>query len=250
MPEKKEAPKAEVPEWVLTFGDLMSLLLCFFILLAAFSEIKKPREYQEVIDSINEAMGASGGMGMANLIAQLDNSMISDQDEKARRDGDRKSTDQNVDPNVPGKETQVNIVQEGARHAIGASIIFEAGSYELTKRDQDLIRTQIAPKIRGLTYICPIVGHAWGIEDKRVSGGMGFDELAFNRAKAVKEFLVREGGVDPTILRVESAGNTEPNELGSAGGQGGDSNRRVQIYQTGRTVDQVHPDPNFTGAGG
>ncbi|MCA9303684.1 MAG: hypothetical protein KC996_06150, partial [Phycisphaerales bacterium] len=29
MPEKKEAPKAEVPEWVLTFGDLMSLLLCF-----------------------------------------------------------------------------------------------------------------------------------------------------------------------------------------------------------------------------
>lgn len=248
MPEKKEAPKAEVPEWVLTFGDLMSLLLCFFILLAAFSEIKKPKEYREIIDAINESMGASGGMGMAHLLERLDNSMVTSKDSRARRDGDKKSTDENVSTNVPGKESEVSIVQEGARHAIGASIIFEAGSYELTKRDKDLIRTQIAPKIRGLKYICPVVGHAWGIEEKR--SGMGFDELAYKRAQTVKDFLVREGGVDSTILRVESAGNTEPVELGSSSGQGGDSNRRVQIYQTGRTVEQTHPDPNFTGVGG
>ena len=248
MVEKKEPPKAEVPEWVLTFGDLMSLLLCFFILLAAFSELKKPREYQDIIESINEAMGASGGMGLAHILERMDNSMVSDKDTRARRDGDRKSTDENVSSNVPGKETQVNIVQEGARHAIGASIIFQPGSYELSKRDKDLIRTQIAPKIRGLKFICPVVGHAWGVEEKR--SGLGFDELAYKRAQAVKDFLVREGGVDSTILRVESAGNMEPVELGTSSGQGGDSNRRVQIYQTGRTIEQTHPDPNFTGAGG
>jgi chemotaxis protein MotB len=248
MAKKKEAPKAEIPEWVLTFGDLMSLLLCFFILLAAFSEIKKPREYQDVIESVNEALGASGGLGLAHILERVDNSMVTYKDERARRDDSGKSTDQNVDPNVPGKETQVNIVQEGARHAVGASIMFDAGSYELSKRDQDLIRTMIAPKIRGLNYICPIVGHAWGVEEKR--SGLSFDELAYKRAQAVKDFLVREGGVEATILRVESAGVTEPMELGSSSGQGGDSNRRVQVYQTGRTVDQVHPDPNFTGAGG
>lgn len=248
MAKKKEAPKAQVPEWVLTFGDLMSLLLCFFILLAAFSEIKKPREYQDVIESINEALGASGGMGLAHILERVDNSMVTYKDERARRDDSQRSTDENVNPNVPGKETQVNIVQEGARHAVGASVIFEPGSYELSKRDQDLIRASIAPKIRGLNYICPIVGHAWGVEEKR--SGLGFDELAYKRAQTVKDFLVREGGVDPTILRVESAGNTEPVELGSSSGQGGDSNRRVQVYQTGRTIDQVHPDPNFTGADG
>ncbi len=248
MAKKKDPPKAEVPEWVLTFGDLMSLLLCFFILLAAFSELKKPREYQDIIESINEAMGASGGMGLAHIMERLDNSMVTMKDERARRDGDAKSTDENVDANVPGKETQVNIVQEGARHAIGGSIMFQAGSYEISARDQDIIRDTIAPKIRGQKFICPIVGHAWGVEEKRA--GFGFDEIAFKRAQAVKEFLVREGGVDPTILRVESAGITEPVELGSSSGQGGESNRRVQIYQTGRTVEQTHPDPNFTGAGG
>lgn len=244
--KRKEPPKAEVPEWVLTFGDMMSLLLCFFILLAAFSEIKKPREYQEIIDSVNDAMGANGGLGLANLLERIDNSMVTYKDSRAKRDGNKRSTDENIDPNVPGKEEKVSIVQEGARHAIGASIMFEPGSYELSKRDQDLIRTQIAPKIRGLNYICPIVGHAWGVEEK--GSGLGFDELAFKRAQTVKDFLVREGGVDPTILRVESAGNTEPIELGSSSGQGGGSNRRVQIFQTGRTIDQVHPDPNFTGA--
>ena len=35
--KKKEAP-AGAPEWVLTYGDMMSLLLCFFILLAPFAD--------------------------------------------------------------------------------------------------------------------------------------------------------------------------------------------------------------------
>ncbi len=246
--KKKAAPKAEIPEWVLTFGDMMSLLLCFFILLAAFSEIKKPREYKEIIDSINDAMGASGGLGLAALLEKVDNSMVSYKDSKAKRDDNKRNTNENTNPSVPGRETKTTVVQEGARHSIGASIEFEPGSWELSKRAQDLIRDQIAPKIRGLNYICPIVGHAWGIEEKTT--GYSFDELAYKRAQAVKDFLVREGGVEPSILRVESAGTTEPMELGGSGGQGGDSNRRVQVFQTGRTVEQTHPDPNFTGAGG
>ena len=29
------------PAWVITFGDLMSLLLCFFILMLSFSEMNR-----------------------------------------------------------------------------------------------------------------------------------------------------------------------------------------------------------------
>jgi len=243
--KKKQPPKAEVPEWVVTFGDLMSLLLTFFILLVSFSEIKKPREYKKVIDAIQEALGVEGGLGLARLVEKTDNSMVSYKDKRAKRDDNKRSTNENADPNVQGRETLVNIVQEGARHAIGGSIEFEPGSAVLDKYDRDLIKRDIAPKIRGLNYICPIVGHAWGVEEKR--SGMGYDELAYRRALAVKEYLVRECGVDGSILRVESASNTEPMSLGADDGQGGVSNRRVQVYQTGRTIDQVHPDPNYTG---
>ena len=58
---KKQGPG--VPEWVVTFGDLMSLLLTFFILLQMFSEMKREHEYQRVITAIKEAFGYGGGIG-------------------------------------------------------------------------------------------------------------------------------------------------------------------------------------------
>lgn len=247
MAKKVEAPKAVVPEWVLTYGDLMSLLLCFFILLAAFSELKKPREYQEVIDAIKEAFGSNGGIGITIAKDSSNNAMVNFLREKAKRDNNQRNTRDNTDPSVPGRQDKSAIIQEGARHAVGGSVQFEPGSFEISRRDMDMLRQEVAPKIAGLNYICPIVGHAWGIEDKR--SGMSYEELGFRRADAVRDYLVRECSVDPAILRVESAGNFEPMSLGAAPGQDDAVNRRVQVYQSGRTKDQVHPDANFTGVG-
>jgi len=243
--KKVEAPKASVPEWVLTFGDLMSLLLCFFILLAAFSELKKPRDYQKVVESVREAFGVKGGLGIAEIRDSPNNAMINYLENRAKRDDDKKSTEENVDPSVPGRQDTSAIIQEGARHAIGGSVLFEPGSAELNQRFKDMLRADVAPRISGLNYICPIVGHAWGIEDKR--SGLDHAELAFRRANAVKEYLVRECGVNAAILRVESAADFEPMVLTPGPGQDAGVNRRVQVYQSGRTLDQVHPDPNFTG---
>ncbi|MEJ2284358.1 MAG: flagellar motor protein MotB, partial [Desulfobacterales bacterium] len=44
------------PAWVVTFGDLMSLLLCFFVLLLSFSEMDRNR-YRVVSGSVKNAFG-------------------------------------------------------------------------------------------------------------------------------------------------------------------------------------------------
>ena len=76
---KRKPPKgSDIPEWVVTYGDLMSLLLCFFILLAAFSELKDPDEYRKVIIAIQEALGYQGGMGFNEIADTTNNSMIND----------------------------------------------------------------------------------------------------------------------------------------------------------------------------
>ncbi len=49
--EEKGAPK-----WVVTFGDLMSLLLCFFVLLLSFSEMDR-QKYKMVAGSMAQAFG-------------------------------------------------------------------------------------------------------------------------------------------------------------------------------------------------
>lgn len=59
MSDDEEIQKKEeggAPEWMVTFGDLMSLLLCFFVLLLSFSETDKAK-YKQVAGSMKEAFG-------------------------------------------------------------------------------------------------------------------------------------------------------------------------------------------------
>ncbi len=53
-PAKKE--KRGVPAWVMTFADLMTLLMCFFVLLLAFSEMDVAK-FKQLSGSMKEAFG-------------------------------------------------------------------------------------------------------------------------------------------------------------------------------------------------
>lgn len=246
MAKRKPQSGGEVPEWVVTYGDLMSLLLCFFILLAAFSELKKEDQYREVLESIQEALGFRGGFGVNDSLNRANNSSVSWLEEAARRADNKLETDINNESNVTGQHDKVNVVQEGQIFAIGGSVTFDEGSANLTRSAQDLLRMDIAPKIRGERFIVRIVGHAWGERDRR--GGISYDELGYKRAEGVKDFLVRECDVDPMILRVETAGNNEPVSPYATSVELPPDNRRVQVWKTGRVVEDTHPDPNYTGA--
>lgn len=52
----KKAPQAALPAWIVTFADLMSLLLAFFVLLFSFSELDKAK-YKQVAGSLRDAFG-------------------------------------------------------------------------------------------------------------------------------------------------------------------------------------------------
>ena len=41
----EDDPPIAIPEWVVTFGNLMSLLLTFFIMLVSLSEMKSEEKY-------------------------------------------------------------------------------------------------------------------------------------------------------------------------------------------------------------
>ncbi|MEZ6243781.1 MAG: flagellar motor protein MotB [Phycisphaerales bacterium] len=244
MAKKKPIQQPGVPEWVLTYGDLMSLLLCFFILLAAFSELKKPREYIKVIESIQEALGFKGGRGVMptneQTRQQLERLGISPSIvQETQKDRDETHAD-----NVTGEAPSTNVVHEGNRFAQGGSIPFAAGSADLDEAAKALLHDQIAPLIRGQRYLSVVVGHAWGFEDK--ASGLSFDELSFQRADAVKDYLVRECAIDEGILRIEAAGATEPAQIDPTAPEAGALNRRVQVWMTGRVAGDTSPDPNLT----
>ncbi len=240
---KRKPPKgSDIPEWVVTYGDLMSLLLCFFILLVAFSEPKKPDEFRKVLEKIREALGFKGGIGVNDIEIQSANAEITIKSQNVNRGHDGRFVDEVPQRNIVGIAPQMTVVEEGNLHSIGGALPFSAGSTELSLDARAQLRDTVAPQIRDKKYIVRVVGHSWGPQDQTLGGHM---LVSFERALAVRDFLVDECGVDPMIFRLEIAGDHQPSP--ESNGASPSSNRRVQVYMTDKTVDQVHPDPFGTG---
>jgi chemotaxis protein MotB len=60
--KKKKEGGGGAPDWMVTYGDMMTLLLCFFVLIVSFSTIdpKKKHKYEAAIHSIKDALGMPG----------------------------------------------------------------------------------------------------------------------------------------------------------------------------------------------
>ena len=52
-----EDTPSTTPEWTVTFGDLMALLLTFFVLMVSMSEFKKTTKFQNIADSLEHRFG-------------------------------------------------------------------------------------------------------------------------------------------------------------------------------------------------
>jgi len=66
--EEADCPKCEegIPAWVMTFADLMSLLMCFFVLLLSFSEMDL-QKYKRLAGSMNDAFGVQREINVKDI---------------------------------------------------------------------------------------------------------------------------------------------------------------------------------------
>lgn len=115
---------------------MMSLLLCFFILLAAFSEMKKDEEYQRVVEGIKEAFGYSGGVGVLPSNDVPLRSMIEMLESAVMKEMKQTKVSNTTDEGPQGKETKVTKVHEGMMFTIGGNLTFEPGSRRAQARGQ------------------------------------------------------------------------------------------------------------------
>ncbi len=67
--QPKPAKSAECPAWMMTFGDCMSLLVCFFVMLIAFSNM----EEQQLATMLGAMRGALGGINQIGQLVQHTN---------------------------------------------------------------------------------------------------------------------------------------------------------------------------------
>lgn len=72
MARKQVKTGSDIPEWLVTFADLMSILVCFFVLIISFS-IQDEKKLQVVAGSMKEAFGILKVQQKASVIEREGN---------------------------------------------------------------------------------------------------------------------------------------------------------------------------------
>jgi chemotaxis protein MotB len=223
------------PHWMVTYGDLMSLLLTFFILLASMSEIKENDKYQGVADWIHHHFGDQFSSPF-HLPGQLKPRSASLAAVALAGQSRRQELlyGQGRRPRPRGEERTSAVMMSGDRTTMGAVIVFDQGNTLPTAARNQLREAarlfQGKPqKIEVRSYNPPSLSDA--------PGRPVWDE-AYQRAENTMRFLVDDMGIDSRRIRISLAGPNEPAE-GRADFAASRQNARVEVF----LLEEVVSDP-------
>ncbi len=237
--KKKRQERGGTPDWLVTYGDMMSLLLCFFVIIVSMSELKRNERFQQVLESLRQAFGNTGEIRAVisdnlepnALLRRLQNIVIPQKADLGDAD----------DPGIRGKVFRVTDVREGIHVEIGGRITFDRFSAALKPEARFLI-AQLAAKTAGHNTILKITGHA--TREALPADSVWPDKwsLSYARAAAVKDELVANG-IRPARLRLIAAGSEAPVEPYAYDEEKLALNRRVEIVVTEATIDDYQQKP-------
>ena len=159
--KKKDKAKAEpgAPLWMVTYSDMVTLLLCFFVMQLAFANFEDPGKVDAALQSIQSAFGTGGQKGQG------------EQTEKSSRNSDFKESKQEALQvlistlrSVLAEMMSQNLVRMTTtkteiRIAMDETILFRPGSAELNPSALALLG-DIAMALKEAPVSIIVEGHA------------------------------------------------------------------------------------------
>lgn len=225
MPE--DDPPPGVPEWVVTYGDMMSLLLTFFIMLVSMSELKDDGSNRAMLDGIRHAFGFTDGTsGMPGRSQQQRSALGQINSEGVRSEGGTKRASRNS-KGGGGAHKSVQRISHGTVVTMGGPAIFgrfDATLSEDLTKNLDVIAQVLKTKenrffVRGHASAEPLPDDCI-YRDKL--------DLSFARAHIVAQYFI-EQGIDPRRILVSAVGDSEP-RLVTRDPEAQKLNRRVDVF--------------------
>lgn len=230
-----EEPTA--PGWMATFGDLMSLLLTFFVLLMSFASMDQ-RRFAAVVGSMRDAFGTQ--RIHPGQVEALSTSLIQLSDEEStpflrviemptrgvtqRERALMARLRMTLEAQHLERVVEVESTPRGVVLRVPGQMLFEPGSSEL--RPESLVFLhEVAQVVRAMPGEVAIEGHT----DDTPGGPAGSNwQLSAARAIAALQYLTQVGDVDPARLRATGFGDTRP-LVPNSGPEERRRNRRVEF---------------------
>ncbi len=267
MAKKPEEIKPGLPAWQGTFGDLMNLLLCFFVLLFSMATMDAAK-FEEVAASFSTAFsifsggemaigkGALIGDGVSQLtelssyitsmgLAQSGEDSDSEEDavgemeehekleaaEEAQLEASQELAEKiqaAIDEAEIENEVSLNYTSQFVQLTIQGSILFDSGKVDI-KSDALPVIDKVGQILENYAGgTVDIEGHT---DNVPMSGGGKYsnnDELSSGRALSIFNYLVENTNLDPANLIHTGRGEYDPIADNSTD-EGRARNRRVEI---------------------
>ncbi|TBW55917.1 type VI secretion system protein TssL [Marinobacter halodurans] len=263
MDELPEEEQPGVPAWVVTFADLMSLLMCFFVLLLSFSEIDA-NKFKQIADELAKAFGVqrdvpameipkgttpvfdhfSAGKPEPTVLNVVRQQTSTDQPEletnTSRSEADAEITgarEQLVDQQFQQLERalreelqdgHLDLQKKDERIVIRIEEkgSFPSGSAQLTYSFEDTLY-RMAKVLKDTPGELTIEGHTDDVPIHSPRYDSNWN-LSADRAAAVANVLIKGGGISARRVTVQGFADTHP-RVPNTGTMNRALNRRVEI---------------------
>ena len=260
--KKRADPEKPAQLWLNTFSDLMNLLLCFFVLLFAMSNVDQEK-FQELSASLsaafnvlpsggsainNDGILVGSGASQLNAIAEQYNNMGLDSDgdysqeqeeskdafeevEKAGLEESEKMADAIEDALKEANvldEVEITATSKYVELNLGSGILFDSGSADI-KKGASMIIGRVGDILKNYSNKrIKIEGHTDNVPIGSTSKYSSNWELSTARATSVLQYLAQKKGLNAKYL--EASGRADVNPVADNKTEKGRSkNRRVEI---------------------
>jgi len=224
------------PEWMCTFSDLVTLLMCFFVLLFAMSTTQQ-ETYKELVKSLRSALGAQAvpqsgtreGLTMHPVPSEepSENQQIDELGGMIEKEMEDIVSEvrELVLFNKLGGEVSVTKNEDGVVITMSDLLLFAEGGTTLSDKGLDILK-KVASVLSKLAYHVKIKGHTDSSPISSTQYPSNW-ELSSARASTVVRHLV-DNGVPPFYISAEGYAQYHPVATNDTAA-GRARNRRVEI---------------------
>ena len=247
---KTKVEKDTSERWLLTYSDLMNLLLILFIMLYTMANIDVEK-YQRVASSLRQAFGnysggavIGGGGGSPSILdlggALEPDAVVPTDTEKQQMEAVQKEVQELVQELGLTGEVAVATQERGIYISIGEQVLFKSGSADLdesARSDITKIGREILAKMPDKQM--RVEGHTDNIPINNVRFPDN-QELSTARANNVWRILVKDVGIDPKKISATGYGEYRP-LVSNDTEEHRKQNRRVDIVILREIYDVTEP---------
>lgn len=216
LPPKKtdDTPCEEgLPLWLATFADMMSLLLCFFVLLLSFAN-QDITKFRTLMGSIKDAFGVQVKRDEAEFAA-FSPSKFERKDVKLSEDNKmllgmvlqlKKLV---VDDPELKEVSEITQDDQGVIMRVPNNVIFEPGTAQLSP-DAVNVFSRVEGFLKEHNFDLVVRGHT---DDRFEQGNPALPsnwELSSARSGAVLRYLIEKGGIKPSRLKAVGYSDSQP----------------------------------------